>query len=166
MSYYEYVEGILSNSTGVIKNLNNEIKIGGACLALFSYVFGKYWILFVGFLIGNVMDLITGCMKQYLAGKTSSEKGLRGIVKKFGYWIMIGMAFGLSTIFIQMGNAIGIDLGITVNIGYFVLGSLILNEARSIIENLVECGYHPPKVLTKGLEVAGKVIDGEDKEDK
>lgn len=138
----------------------NKINlVGGVFLAFFTWLFGKYWVLFIGYLVLNFADIISGCMKSYLSGKSSSVKGLRGVVKKLGYWMIIGLAFGLSVIFVEMGKALNIDLSITINIGYITLGTLILNEARSIIENLVECGYHPPKILTKGLEVAGKVVE-------
>lgn len=139
--------------------LNKVDMAGGAIVALLAYLFGKHWILFVGFLALNFADLITGNMKHYLTGTISSDKGLRGIIKKLGYWIIVGLGFGVSVLLMELGNTIGINLGITITIGYFVLGSLILNEARSIIENLVECGFHPPKILTYGLEVAGKALD-------
>ena len=45
-----------------------------------------------------------------------------------------------------------------------MLASLCINEVRSIIENLVQCGYNVPSVLTKGLEVADKLINEENDE--
>ena len=71
------------------------------------------------------------------------------------------MAFGASAIFIEIGKVIGIDLGITTLLGWFVLASLLVNEIRSIIENFVEAGYKVPAVLTKGLQVAEKMINKE-----
>ena len=47
----------------------------------------------------------------------------------------------------------------TVLLGWFVLASLLTNEIRSICENFVEAGYKVPKILTKGLEVAEKVVN-------
>ena len=47
-------------------------------------------------------------------------------------------------------------------IGWFTLGCLLINEIRSILENLVESGLHVPKLLTKGLDVAEKLLDKED----
>lgn len=32
------------------------------------------------------------------------------------------------------------------------------NEARSILENLVECGYSVPEFLIKGLAVTQKIV--------
>lgn len=44
-------------------------------------------------------------------------------------------------------------------LGWFVLASLAINEIRSIIENIVECGYKVPQILIKGLDIANKVIN-------
>ena len=139
--------------------------IVGAIVAILSYVFGKNWYLFAGYLLLNVIDWITGWMKSRLAGKENSQKGLTGIIKKFGYWIMILVAFLMGALFIKMGELIGIDLHITTLLGWFVLASLIINEIRSILENFVEAGYNPPTILTKGLSVASKLIEEATDED-
>ncbi len=43
--------------------------------------------------------------------------------------------------------------------GWFVLASLTINEARSIVENAVEAGINVPVFLTKGLQVAAELIE-------
>ncbi len=138
--------------------------IVGTIVAVLSYVFGEHWILFAAFLLLNVADWITGWMKSRMAGKENSVKGWKGVLKKIGYWLMIMVAFGASAVFIEIGEAIGIDLGVTTLLGWFVLASLIINEIRSILENFVEAGYNVPSILVKGLEVADKVVNQEDKE--
>ena len=79
---------------------------------------------------------------------------------------MVMVAFGASAVFIEIGNVIGVDLGITTLLGWFVLASLLINEIRSILENFVEAGFNVPVILVKGLEVADKVVnkDNEDSE--
>lgn len=131
----------------------------GTVVAILSYIFGKNWYLFAGYLLLNVLDWITGWMKSRLAGVENSQKGLTGIIKKVGYWIMILLAFLMGTLFIKMGDLIGIDLQVTTLLGWFVLASLTINEIRSILENFIEAGYNPPKILTKGLSVASKLIE-------
>lgn len=146
----------------VLSNLNYldtyNAVVGGivACLTL---VFGEHWILFAGFLLFNVIDFITGIMKSRLAGKENSVKGWQGVLKKLGYWIMILLAFVMSTLFIEVGKVINVDLGVTTLLGWFVLASLAINEIRSILENLVEAGFNVPNVLINGLEVANKIIN-------
>ena len=133
--------------------------VTGAIVAVLSYILGEHWILFVAFLLLNVADWITGWMKSRMAGKENSNAGWKGVLKKLGYWLMIMVAFGASAVFIEIGKAIGIDLGITTLLGWFVLASLIINEIRSILENFVEAGYNVPKILVNGLEVADKVVN-------
>ncbi len=137
--------------------------ITGAIIAFLTFIFGEHWILFALFLFFNVVDFITGWMKSRLNKKENSAKGLTGVLKKLGYWIMIMISFSASVLFIEIGNTLGIDLGITTLLGWFVLASLAINELRSIVENLVEAGYNIPNVLTKGLEVADKMINKEEK---
>ena len=135
----------------------------GAVIAFFSMIFGEHWILFAVFLLFNIVDYITGWMKAKMANKVNSTAGLIGVLKKLGYWIMVMVSFLASVLFIEIGNTLGIDLGITTLLGWFVLASLPINELRSIIENLVETGYNIPNILTKGLEVADKIINEENK---
>ncbi|WP_286154412.1 phage holin family protein [Thomasclavelia cocleata] len=138
--------------------------VTGAIIAFLTFVFGEHWILFALFLFFNVIDYITGWMKSRLNKKENSAKGLKGVLKKLGYWIMIMVAFSASVLFIEIGNTLGIDLGITTLLGWFVLASLAINEIRSIVENLVEAGYNVPNILTKGLEVADKLVNKEEVE--
>lgn len=138
--------------------------IVGGIVAVLSFVFGEHWILFAIFLLFNIADWITGWMKSRMAGKENSVKGWQGVLKKLGYWLMILVAFAASAVFIEIGNTLGMDLGITTLLGYFVLASLLVNELRSILENFVEAGYNVPTVLVRGLEVADKVVNQEEKE--
>lgn len=136
--------------------------IVGGIVAVLSFVFGEHWILFAIFLLFNVADWLTGWMKSRMAGKENSVKGWQGVLKKLGYWLMILVAFAASAVFIEIGNTLEMDLGITTLLGYFVLASLLVNELRSILENFVEAGYNVPIVLVKGLEVADKVVNQEE----
>ena len=136
----------------------------GSIVAVLSFVFGEHWILFAIFLLFNIADWLTGWMKSRMAGKENSMKGWQGVLKKLGYWLMILVAFAASAVFIEIGNTLGMDLGITTLLGYFVLASLLVNELRSILENFVEAGYNVPNILVKGLEVADKVVNQEEQE--
>lgn len=138
--------------------------IVGGIVAVLSFVFGEHWILFAIFLLFNVADWLTGWMKSRMAGKENSVKGWQGVLKKLGYWLMILVAFAASAVFIEIGNTLGMDLGVTTLLGYFVLASLLVNELRSILENFVEAGYNVPTVLVKGLEVADKVVNQDEQE--
>lgn len=133
----------------------------GAIITFLTMIFGEHWFLFAFFLVLNVIDWITGWMKSRMAGKENSVKGWQGVLKKLGYWLMIAFGFGIAACLIEVGSTIGIDLQVTTVLGWFVLASLIVNEARSIIENFVEAGFNVPMILQDGLEVADKLINKE-----
>ena len=135
--------------------------LAGAVITFLTMIFGEHWFLFAFFLILNIIDWITGWMKSRMAGKENSVKGWQGVLKKLGYWLMIAFGFGIAACLIEVGSTIGIDLQITTVLGWFVLASLIVNEARSIVENFVEAGFNVPMVLQEGLEVADKLINKE-----
>ena len=153
------------NFLSTLNYMDTYNAIVGGIVACLTMVFGEHWILFAGFLLFNVIDFVTGVMKSKLANKENSVKGWQGVLKKLGYWIMILLAFVMSTLFIEVGKVINVDLGITTLLGWFVLASLAINEIRSILENLVEAGFNVPTILTKGLEVADKVVNQEESEE-
>lgn len=154
MKKMDYAEPIINGYNAVV----------GTVVAVLSYILGEHWLLFVAFLLLNIGDWLTGWMKSRLAGKENSVAGWKGVLKKLGYWLMVMVAFGASAVFIEIGKTIGVNLGITTLLGWFVLASLIINEIRSILENFVEAGYNVPAVLVNGLKVADKLVNQEDED--
>ena len=127
---------------------------------LLSTLFGQFWYLFAAFLLFNVLDYLTGWYKARKLKQESSAIGLQGLVKKMLYWVLIAVAFVTAAVFTALGNDIlQIDLSFLNLLGWFCLASLMVNEARSIVENFVEMGYNVPTFLTKGLQVAADLID-------
>lgn len=123
-------------------------------------LFGKYWFLFAGFLILNVIDYVTGyCKAKFYNKNESSAIGAKGIVKKVWYWVVIGLAFFISTCFVYMGETIGVDLSFVQLFGWFTLATYLINEIRSILENLVEMNVNVPAFLIAGLAVTQKLLD-------
>lgn len=132
----------------------------GAVIALFTTIFGAYWYIFAAYMVLNIFDWLTGWYKSRRARQESSAIGLKGIVKKLGYWILIAVAFIVSTVFVKLGqDVLHVDLAFLNMIGWFTLACLMVNEVRSIIENLVELGYNVPLVLIKGLAVTEELIN-------
>lgn len=133
--------------------------IMGAAVAVFSAVFGIYWYLFAGYLLLNVIDWITGWRRANKQHKESSMVGLKGIIKKTGYWIIVLIAFMIPDLFIKLGrDTLGINLEFLMLLGWFTLATLIVNEIRSILENLVEMNYNVPEILIDGLAVTEKLL--------
>lgn len=137
----------------------------GAIVTILTAIFGVYWYIFAAYFLLNVIDWLTGWYKSRKLKKESSSVGLKGILKKLGYWVIIVVAFIVSYVFVHMGTDIlNVDLSFLTMVGWFTLACLMVNEVRSILENLVECGYNVPTVLVKGLAVTEKLINSDEEE--
>lgn len=127
------------------------MKRFGECYSV--YLFGIYLLL-------NILDWLTGWYKARVKKETSSKAGLKGIVKKVGYWVILLIAFLIPYMFRRLGkDLLDIDLSYLSAMGWFTLANLLVNEIRSILENLIACGYRVPDVLKRGLEITEKVIN-------
>ena len=136
--------------------------IVGGIIVMLTAILGEFWFLFVLYLLFQILDWITGWRKAYLKHCESSQIGFAGVFKKLGYWVVIIVAFGCSLAMKALGEKLGISgiaLNLSMGIGWFVLASLIVNEARSILENLVEIGYNIPVFLIRGLAITNKLIN-------
>lgn len=150
-----------------MKFVDKYNMIVGGIVAVATAVFGVYWYIFAGYLLLNVLDWLTGWYKSRRQGKESSATGLKGILKKIGYWVIILVAFLMPALFINLGqDLLGINLDFLLLLGWFTLACLLVNEIRSILENLVECGYNVPAFLVKGLAVTEKLLNAKAEETK
>ncbi len=145
----------MNNIEKIVHKMNT---LWGATVALFASVFGECWFLFAAFFVLNVVDYITGVLKARFSHTENSNKGLKGIVKKVGYWVVIALAFFIALSFETMGHNIGANLDFVVMLGWFTLATFIINEIRSILENLVLIGVDVPQFLIRGLEVAAEAV--------
>ena len=81
-----------------VKNANKTMI--EAAVAVLSYILGEHWFLFVLFLLLNAIDWGTGWMKSRINNVENSKAGLKGVLKKLGYWLMIMVSFGASAAFV------------------------------------------------------------------
>lgn len=132
----------------------------GVIAVIASYIFGDHWILFAAFIGLNFLDVITGIIKAKILKTESSAMGFKGIVKKFSYWCMLIVAFIMCPVFNELGEIIGADISyFTPMIGYMVLAMLIMNEFRSVLENLYESGVTIPPIILTGLAIIEKATN-------
>lgn len=140
--------------------VNKYNSIVGSVVLVLTALFGKYWFLFIAYLFLNFVDWISGWSKARALKQESSRVGLKGIVKKLWYWVLIVIAFITADIFIMLGSELlHIELNYLVLIGWWTLACLIVNELRSITENLVELGVNVPEIFIKGLAITDKLIN-------
>ena len=145
-----------------MKVVDKYNTIVGGFVAVATALLGTYWYVFAGYLLCNFLDWGTGWYKARELGKESSKTGLKGIIKKVGYWVIILVAFLLPELLINLGqDLLGINLNFMLLFGWFTLACLLVNEIRSILENLVECGYNVPGFLIRGLAVTEKLLNAQ-----
>lgn len=134
-------------------------SIVGGIIAVLAAIFGDMWFLFAALAVLNIIDWLTGWYKAYRNHEESSYKGLKGIIKKLGYWAIILVAWIISNCFTYIGDVLSVNLDFMTIIGWLTLAMLLVNEVRSILENLVESGVYVPEIFIKGLAVAEKLIN-------
>ncbi len=151
-----------------MKELNIHTIIDGynamvaGWVLLLSTIFGTHWYLFMALLLFNILDWLTGWYKARKLKQVSSAIGLRGLVKKIFYWVLIAVSFVSAAVFTKLGeDVLLMDLSCCEMLGWFCLASLLVNEVRSIVENLIEMGVPVPEAVASGLKVAETMVEKE-----
>lgn len=122
-----------------MKNLINFVT--GTLATALVYFLGGWDIALQTLLIVIVLDYITGICKAVYNKKINSSVGLKGIMKKVGYLIIVAVAVILDRI---AGN--------TGAIRTLVIYFFVANEGISILENWGGMGLPLPQKLTDTLE--------------
>lgn len=118
--------------------INNAISI---ILTTFVYLVGGIDIAMKSLLIVIVIDYITGVISAIYNKKLNSTIGLKGILKKFSYLIIVSLSVILDRI-----------VGDTGAIRTIVIYFFVANDGISIVENIGKMGVPLPKKLTEVLE--------------
>ena len=143
-----------------MKIMSTYNMVVGSAITFFSCLLGEYWYIFAAFLLLNVIDYATGLMKSKVFNKISSVAGMKGAFKKVGYWIAVAVAFLIPVTLCELLNdTLGINADFLMLFGWFTLATFTINEARSVVENLVQMGVEVPEFLVKGLAIAEKIVE-------
>lgn len=139
-------------------------KFKAAFIAAFSAIFGWLGILAVPVLILaglNVTDYITGIVASKRRNEqVTSDKGLWGIVKKVGMWILVGIGWAMDVLINYAGQYVGLSIKLPFVVATIVAVWLICNEIISILENLLDIGVAmPPFLLPLARMIKGQVED-------
>lgn len=139
------------------------MSIGAALGAAASFLFGEWgegmqWLfLFV------CLDYLTGSLAAWIAGRYSSDAGLRGIARKLVVFLIVALAHGIDTM--------AVGLGLPFALRDVMICALGLNEVVSLIENIdrLGCGDLIPAFVRRGLHSlqrkAEKKIEGAGEDD-
>lgn len=118
--------------------INNAISV---VLTTFVYLVGGIDVAMKSLLIVIVIDYITGVMSAIYNKELNSTIGLKGILKKFSYLIIVSLSVILDRI-----------VGDTGAIRTLVIYFFVANDGISIVENIGKMGVPLPKKLTEVLE--------------
>ncbi len=109
----------------------------------------------------NVTDYMTGiAASKYRDEQVSSYKGIRGIYKKVGMWILIFVGWMMDMLINYTVQYIGLAISLPYIVATVVAVWLICNEIISILENLIDIGVEiPPFLMPLAKMIKGQVED-------
>lgn len=123
--------------------------ISSTILTTIVYYLGGLDMALKTLLILMVLDYITGICKSIVNKKVNSIIGLKGIIKKIGYLILVALSFLLDGV-----------VGDTGAIRNLVVYFFVANEGISILENWGAMGLPLPSKILEVLEQLKKENGG------
>ena len=124
-----------------------------AILAAVSSFLGVLYVPVMLLVLFNVIDYITGlCAAKNRGQRISSYQGIHGIAKKVAMYLLIMVAWGIDMLLISTGEMLGVTSPLKFAIACVVSVWLVLNEALSIIENMIDMGVPMPPFLKPLIE--------------
>ncbi len=112
------------------------MKITDVFLSIISQFFGKLDMPFKTLLMVIVLDVITGLIKAFKNKNLDSIIGIKGILKKIGYLVIVSLSVIVDKI-----------MGATGTIRNVVIYFFVANEGLSILENWQILGLPLPNKL-------------------
>ena len=97
------------------------------------------------------LDYISGISAAWTLRRLDSRIGIRGILKKVGYLLVVAVGMALDYLIRLLGGGIGLPMEDNFFVGLVVILWLIINECISILENTAEMGAPVPPFVGKLL---------------
>lgn len=136
-----------------MKNIINFVT--STLLTTVVYFLGGLDIALKTLLVFMLLDYITGICKAIVNKKVNSIIGIKGIIKKIGYLIVVALS-------VQLDNITGGTGALRTLVIYF----FVANEGISVLENWGTIGLPLPKKIMETLEQLKKENGGEKNEKK
>ncbi len=126
-----------------------EIKaVFTAVIATLSAVLGILYVPVLLMVSCNLIDYVTGLVaSQYRGEGVSSDKGLRGIIKKVCLWLLVVVGAIMDMLIKYAADTLGIQPPVHFLVACVVAVWIICNELISILENMVDIGVKLPPFL-------------------
>lgn len=136
-----------------MKNIINFVT--STLLTTVVYFLGGLDIALKTLLIFMLLDYITGICKAIVNKKINSIIGIKGIIKKIGYLVVVALS-------VQLDNITGGTGALRTLVIYF----FVANEGISVLENWGSIGLPLPKKIMETLEQLKKENGGNENEKK
>ena len=108
----------------------------------------------------NVIDYITGLVAaKYRTEAITSDRGLRGIIKKVCMWLLIGIGAMIDTMLNYGVEYIGMTFTLPFIVATVVAVWLLVNEIISILENMIDIGVDMPPFLLPLIKNIKKQVE-------
>lgn len=109
----------------------------------------------------NITDYISGILASKRRNeKVTSDKGLWGIAKKIGMWVLVFIGWVMDVLINYAGQYVGLTIKLPFVVATIVAVWLICNEIISILENLLDIGVAmPPFLMPLARMIKGQVED-------
>ncbi len=131
------------------ENINPIIAVLAAARGVASSYLVQLIVPLIVLVIAMLADYGTGMAKAWNAGTLCSRTGIRGILKKVGYLVIVAVAMGADYLLRYGLSQVGVHINIEFLIAAIVIVWLIINELISILENVAAIGAPVPEVLLK-----------------
>ncbi len=136
-----------------------------AFAATFWQWFCPYTPLFIILLATNVMDYGSGILLAIDSGELSSKVGIKGAIKKIGYWVLVATTVGIEYLMLNFAPITGVPHSLFQMLTVTVIIWLCVNEAISILENLGGLGVPLPTILKNAIYKLKQSMDSKSDED-
>ena len=119
-------------------------------MGVLNSIFGLLAIPIVLLVVCNIIDYVTGILASKFRGlEISSYKGIKGIAKKIGMWLLIVVGAILDELIVYSVAQLGVVMPFTFIVSCVVAVWIICNELISILENLKDMEVPLPDFLVK-----------------
>lgn len=129
--------------------INPIIAVLAAALGVASSYLVQLIVPLIVLVIAMLADYGTGMVKAWNAGTLCSRTGIRGILKKVGYLVIVAVAMGADYLLRYGLDQVGVHISTEFLISAIVIVWLIINELISILENVAAIGAPVPEFLLK-----------------
>ena len=117
--------------------LKTTVAVLGAGLVSYLGTLAVPMLVLLGVML---LDYITGMIKAYIRAELNSKFGIKGILKKLCYMVMVAVGAAVDYLLRDAVIGAGITLDVKLFFGMLVTVWLTINELISVMENLAAIG--------------------------